>query len=52
MRAVYGRDGVKAGKKILPKKKLMIAANKLIEQGAEAIVLGCTERKKNKNMFT
>lgn len=43
MGAVYGNYGIKAGKKILPKKKLMLAANKLIEQGAEAIVLGCTE---------
>lgn len=43
MRAIYGNDGIKAGKKILPKKKLTHIANKLIEQGAEAIVLGCTE---------
>ena len=43
MRAIYGNDGIKAGKKILPKKKLTEVANKLIEQGAEAIILGCTE---------
>ena len=29
--------------KNIPKKKLLIVANKLIEEGAEAIVLGCTE---------
>lgn len=43
MRAIYGNDGIKAGKKILPRKKLMLIAHKLIEQGAEAIVMGCTE---------
>ena len=43
MRAIYGRDGIKAGKKLLPKRKLMLAAKRLIDQGAEAIVLGCTE---------
>lgn len=43
MRAIYGSKGVKAGKKMLPKKKLMLAAQKLIDRGAEAIVLGCTE---------
>jgi len=43
MRAIYGNDGIKAGKKALPRKKLMFIVNKLIEQGVEAIVLGCTE---------
>ena len=43
MGAIYGNNGVKAGKKITPKKKLTEIAYKLIEQGAEAIVLGCTE---------
>ena len=43
MGAIYGDVGIKAGKKILPKKKLRCAAEKLIDMGAEAIVLGCTE---------
>lgn len=43
MRAIYGSSGIKAGKKTLPKKLLLKAAKKLIDQGAEAIVLGCTE---------
>jgi len=43
MKAIYGNTGIKAGKKFIPKKKLLIVANKLIEEGAEAIVLGCTE---------
>ena len=43
MGAVYGNDGIKAGKKRLPKKKLTKIADKLIERGAQAIVLGCTE---------
>lgn len=43
MGAIYGDIGIKAGKKILPKKKLKRAAEKLIDAGAEAIVLGCTE---------
>lgn len=43
MGAIYGDAGIKAGKKIFPKKKLMRAAEKLIDMGAEGIVLGCTE---------
>ena len=43
MGAIYGDIGIKAGKKILPKKKLKSAAEKLIDMGAEGIVLGCTE---------
>lgn len=43
MGAIYGDVGIKAGKKILPKKKLKSAAEKLIDMGAEGIVLGCTE---------
>src|SRR3989344_7239312 len=39
MKAIYGNTGIKAGKKLIPKKKLLIVANKLIEEGAEAIVL-------------
>jgi len=43
MDAIYGNKGIKAGKKITPKRKLTEIIYKLIEQGAEAIVLGCTE---------
>lgn len=43
MDAIYGRNGIKAGFKIGPKKKLIQAGNILIEKGARAIVAGCTE---------
>ena len=43
MGAIYGNKGIKAGRKVMPKKLLTGAANKLVENGAEAIVLGCTE---------
>ncbi|MFW9874202.1 MAG: aspartate/glutamate racemase family protein, partial [Candidatus Thorarchaeota archaeon] len=43
MSSIYGRSGIKAGKKIIPKRKLTEIAYKLIESGAEALVLGCTE---------
>jgi len=43
MEAIYGNDGIKAGKKNLPTKLLQKAANTLFERGAEAIILGCTE---------
>ena len=43
MGAIYGDAGIKAGKKILPKRKLRKATDKLVDMGAEAIVLGCTE---------
>jgi aspartate racemase len=43
MDSIYGKNGIKAGKKVLPKRNLMKITNKLIEKGAEAIVLGCTE---------
>jgi aspartate racemase len=43
MDAIYGLNGIKAGKKVLPKKKLTKIANKLISEGAEALILGCTE---------
>jgi len=42
-RAIYGGSGIKAGKKILPRKLLLKAAQELISQGAEAIIMGCTE---------
>lgn len=43
MGAIYGNNGIKAGKKILPRRKLRRAADKLVDMGAEAVVLGCTE---------
>ena len=43
MEAIYSNRGIKAGKKITPRRKLTEIIYKLIEQGAEAIVLGCTE---------
>ena len=43
MRAIYGSSGIKAGKKILAKNLLKKASQKLIAEGCEAIILGCTE---------
>lgn len=43
MHAVYGANGIKAGKKTIAKKKLIDIAHRLIERGAEVLVLGCTE---------
>lgn len=43
MEAVYGKSGIKAGKKTYPKRLLTRAARKLIDSGAEAIIMGCTE---------
>jgi aspartate racemase len=43
MDAIYGQKGIKAGNKTSSKIKLMIAAQDLINRGAEALVLGCTE---------
>ncbi len=43
MEAIYGKKGIKTGKKAHPKRLLLQAAENLIQQGAEAIILGCTE---------
>jgi aspartate racemase len=43
MEAIYGKQGIKAGKKKIPKILLTRAAQRLIDRGAEAIILGCTE---------
>ena len=43
MESIYGKKGIKAGKKIFAKKTLTKAIEKLVERGAEAVVLGCTE---------
>ncbi|MCB9760317.1 MAG: amino acid racemase [Alphaproteobacteria bacterium] len=41
--AIYGADGIKAGHKDAPRARLVQAATRLIEAGAEAIIAGCTE---------
>ena len=43
MEAIYGKQGIKAGKKRIPKILLTRAAQRLMDRGAEAIILGCTE---------
>lgn len=43
MDAVYGVDGIKSGKKRHAKELLSLAVHKLIEKGAQAVILGCTE---------
>ena len=43
MDAIYGNWGIKAGKKIRPKRLLQKATENLISRGAEAVILGCTE---------
>jgi aspartate racemase len=43
MEAIYGPQGIKAGFKDEPRKKLSIIANHLKEKGAAAIIAGCTE---------
>ena len=43
MEAIYGKRGIKAGKKVYARELLSLVAKKLVDQGAEAIILGCTE---------
>lgn len=43
MNAIYGEKGIKAGNKIEGRRKLLRAAQKLIDDGAESLILGCTE---------
>jgi aspartate racemase len=43
MEAIYGEKGIKVGESSYPKKLLIQSAEKLINQGAEAIIAGCTE---------
>jgi len=43
MEAIYGKNGIKVGKKAHAKHLLTEAANSLILNGAEAVILGCTE---------
>jgi aspartate racemase len=44
MEAIYGKEGVKAGFKTgKPKSQFQTAGKELIEQGAQVIIMGCTE---------
>jgi len=43
MKAIYGKEGIKAGKKELPRKLLHHAIKELEQEGAKIIILGCTE---------
>lgn len=43
MDAIYGEKGIKAGNKVEGRRKLLRAAQKLIDAGAESLILGCTE---------
>ncbi|OGV50219.1 MAG: hypothetical protein A2017_00180 [Lentisphaerae bacterium GWF2_44_16] len=44
MEAIYGKGGIKAGNKTgTPKELLLKAARELVANGAELIILGCTE---------
>ncbi len=43
MEAVYGKKGIKAGYKRVPKQLIIKAAKLLIERGADIIIAGCTE---------
>jgi len=43
MEAIYGAEGIKAGKMADAGKRVAIAAAKLADMGAEAIIIGCSE---------
>ena len=43
MNAIYGKDGIKAGKKEFPRKLLIKAIRELERGGAKVVILGCTE---------
>jgi aspartate racemase len=43
MEAIYGKKGIKAGYKLKPKDLLKMAAQSLIDMGADIIIAGCTE---------
>ncbi|MDD3116688.1 MAG: amino acid racemase [Victivallaceae bacterium] len=44
MEAIYGKNGIKAGHKTgVPRDLLLSAAADLVKQGAQLIILGCTE---------
>ncbi len=43
MEAIYGREGIKAGRYDRPRQLLTEAAEELARAGAEAVIAGCTE---------
>ena len=43
MKAIYGGEGIKGGRKTVPRKLLTDAAERLVRRGAEVIIAGCTE---------
>ena len=43
MNAIYGNQGIKAGYKKETAESIQFAVNQLLDSGAEAIVIGCTE---------
>ncbi len=43
MTAIFGADGIKAGKKDSARKAIISAASHLVRNGAQCIVAGCTE---------
>lgn len=43
MSAIYSAQGIKAGHREYPRREILEVAEVLIEQGAEAIIIGCTE---------
>ena len=43
MKSIFGEKGIKAGHHSEPKRLLINAANELKKDGAEAIILACTE---------
>ncbi|HEV7906021.1 MAG TPA: amino acid racemase [Pyrinomonadaceae bacterium] len=43
MKAIYGSEGIKGGRKTVPRKLLQDAAERLAERGAEVVIAGCTE---------
>ena len=43
MKAIYGSEGIKGGRKTVPRNLLSEAAEHLVERGAEVIIAGCTE---------
>lgn len=43
MNAIFGEAGIKAGFSDGPREELLLAAQELVENGAQAIIAGCTE---------
>jgi aspartate racemase len=43
MKAIYGKNGIKAGQKELPRKLLLKALQELEQESVKIVILGCTE---------